>query len=161
MGDVRGHRLERVVDKIYRAVGEPDTWSEVLQEVAEAVGARGALLFSASANSDPQGFWSPSADDLVDWALGEGKHVHNPRPARAMRLGLGRAATESDLFSETELERDPFNMEMIGRLGYRWEAGGIIGEIDGAPLLFTAQRRASQERFDRSELESMEALFPH
>lgn len=161
MGDVRGHRLERVVDKIYGAVGEPDAWADVLQEVAEAVGARGALLFRPSTGADPLGFWSPAADDLVDWALGDGKHLHNPRPARAQRRGLGHAVTESDLFSQTELERDPFNIEMIGRLGYRWEAGGTIGEIDGAPLLFTAQRRADQERFDRSELDSLEAVFPH
>lgn len=161
MGDVRGHRLKRVVDKIYGAVGEPDAWADVLQEVAETVGARGALLFRPSAGGDPQGFWSPAADDLVDWALGDGKHLHNPRPARAQQFGLGHAATESDLFSQTELERDPFNNEMIGRLKYRWEAGGTIGEIDGAPLLFTTQRLADQERFDSSELDLLEALFPH
>lgn len=47
-----------------------------------------------------------------------------------MRVGSGHAITESDLFSQEELERDPFNAEMIGRLGYRWEAGGVFGDIE-------------------------------
>lgn len=163
MTNVRPHRLEEVVDRIYGAVGEPDTWADVLQEVADTVGARGAIVFKPSPNaSETRGFWSPSIDDLVDWALrGDGADLHNPRPARAFRVGLGRAVTESDLFSQTELERDPYNREMIVRLGYRWEAGGVIGQIDGAPLLFTAQRRGDEERFGPSELEAMEALFPH
>jgi DNA-binding HTH domain-containing proteins len=50
---------------------------------------------------------------------------------------------------------------MIARLGYRWEAGGVLAMIDGAPLLFTTQRRGNKERFGSSELEAMEALFPH
>lgn len=162
MANVRAHRLAEVVDRIYGAVGDPNSWGDVLQEVAETVGARGALLFKPSSTaSETQGFWSPSIDDLVDWSLRDGKDLHNPRPARAFRVGLGRAVTESDLFSEEELARDPFNREMIGRLGYRWEAGGVIAKIDGAPLLFTTQRRADQERFGRPELEALEALFPH
>ena len=98
MADVRAHHLEKVVDRIYGAVGDPETWGDVLQEIAEALGARGALIFRPSANaSETQGFWSPSIDDLVDWAIrGDGKELHNPRPARALRFALGRAATESD-----------------------------------------------------------------
>jgi len=163
MADVRAHHLEKVVDRIYGAVGDPETWGDVLQEIAEALGARGALIFRPSANaSETQGFWSPSIDDLVDWAIrGDGKELHNPRPARALRFALGRAATESDLFSQVELDKDPYNREMIARLGYRWEAGGVLAMIDGAPLLFTTQRRGNKERFGSSELEAMEALFPH
>jgi hypothetical protein len=72
MADVRAHHLEKVVDRIYGAVGDPETWGDVLQEIAEALGARGALIFRPSANaSETQGFWSPSIDDLVDWAIRE------------------------------------------------------------------------------------------
>lgn len=128
MSGVREHRLEGLVDRIYGAVSDPACWGGVLQEVAEAANARGALMFAVT--PVVQGFWSPSAEDLFDWALGDGSHLHNPRPDRAMRVGSGHAITESDLFSQEELERDPFNAEMIGRLGYRWEAGGVFGDIE-------------------------------
>ncbi len=61
MANVRAHRLAEVVDRIYGAVGDPNSWGDVLQEVAETVGARGALLFKPSSTaSETQGFWSPS-----------------------------------------------------------------------------------------------------
>jgi hypothetical protein len=50
---------------------------------------------------------------------------------------------------------------MIHRLGFPWDAGGIIGDIEGTSLLFTIQRRSTKDPFGSSETEAIEALLPH
>ncbi len=159
---LREERIELVIDRIYEAATEPTLWREVLNEAAEALGAAGAVLFSFPQTPTLGAHWSPGIDDLVDWIFRDGAHLHNPRPERAMRFcSPKQAVTESDLFTRWELEHLPFNAEMAGRLGYRWDAGGIVGAVDGVPLFFTAQRRQHDEGFQRAELGAIEALFPH
>jgi hypothetical protein len=53
-----------------------------------------------------------------------------------------RAGSESDLFTPWEMENHPFNAEMRRQLGSCWDAGAIVGEIEGNAVLFTTQAQA-------------------
>lgn len=147
--------------RLYEAAMDPTLWRPVLHEVADALGADSAALFGLPLAQRIGIFNSPGADGAFAWLAGPGANVHNPRPERALRVGAPqRALTESDLFSDWELQTLPFNVALLD-LGFRWEAGGIVSHIAGAPVFFTVQRGRHDERFGGRECEAIEALFPH
>lgn len=153
--------LLRVTGRFYEAAAQPELWRTVLHETSELLGADGAAILGFP-NSSVGAFWSEGIDELADRFLNEGWHSNNSRAARAMRLrSRKRVATESDLFTPEELERLPFNAELINKLGFRWATGAILGELMGATLVFSAERLARRERFDRTETAIVEALAPH
>lgn len=160
MNRVRASQLEATVGRIYEAAVDPRLWGTVLDEIADAIGAGSAALFGSTVKPSIGFFNSPGGDKFFHWLAGEGQYVHNPRPERAMRLSPPRRAiTDGHLFTDWETAHIPFNVEMTRR-GFHREAG-IVGFVDGAPLIFSCQRSLGEERFGPAELEAIEAIFPH
>lgn len=156
-----GSVFEKVLARLYESALDPSLLRNVLHEVSDALGADSAALFGAPIRPRSGIFFSEGADEAFDWLSRDGLHVHNPRPERALRMRSVRpVATESDLFSEYELKTLPFNVA-LSKHGMHWEAGGVFTEIDGAPLFFTAQRKACRDNFDKAEIEAITLLFPH
>jgi DNA-binding CsgD family transcriptional regulator len=160
MNRVRASQLEATVGRIYQAAVDPRLWGTVLDEIADAIGAGSAAIFGSSVKPSVGYFNSPGGDEFFHWLAGEGQYVHNPRPERAMRMSpRRRAITDGHLFTDWETAHIPFNVEMTRR-GFHREAG-IVGIVDGAPLIFSCQRSLGDERFGPAELEAIEAIFPH
>jgi DNA-binding CsgD family transcriptional regulator len=162
MSGVQADALPKVIDQVYEAALRPELWRSLLSKVTDALGSDNAGIFTFPDPMARCSVWSEGNDEVVDWFVRDGWYLHNPRPARALRvLGPLRAGTESDLFTPWELEHLPFNAEIQHRMGYRWDAGAILGEINGNAVLFTTQRRSTRERFERPETNAIEAIAPH
>jgi DNA-binding CsgD family transcriptional regulator len=159
---VKGDRLGGLAQRFYEVAVQPTLWREVLAETADALGADGAAVFSDPFTLPSVGLHcSERVDELLDWVQRQGAALHNPRPERALaRARPGQAVTESDLFTDWELRNLPFNVGMADDVGLRWDAGGSF-DVAGQPVFLTVQREGHRERFQRAELEALEALFPH
>lgn len=154
-------RLEALISRFYEAVADPTLWRSILKDIADTLDADGAAIFSNPATPQFGMHYSEQLDELIDWIHRQGPELINPRPERALRCSPpGKVITESDLFSDWELNNLPFNVGMANQLGLRWDAGGHVGLIDGQPMFLTVQRLGKSERFSKSELEVMEALLP-
>lgn len=161
MGHVKREKIQAVAGRLYEAAMDPALWRPVLHEVADALGAHSAAVFGVPLAVRTGVFNSPGADEAFAWLAGPGAQIHNPRPERAIRASAARRVlTESDLFTDRELQALPFNAALTD-LGFCREAGGIFSRVAGSPLFFTAQRGRRSERFGSAEIEAIEALFPH
>jgi DNA-binding CsgD family transcriptional regulator len=162
MSRLQAGGLAKAVDLIYEAALRPELWRYALNTVAEVLGSDNIGIFAYPNTSAHWAVWSEGNDELVDWFFREGWHLKNPRPERALkRFGMMRVVTEADMFTPWELDNLPFNQAMIHQMGYRWDAGAMLGEIDGDAIAFTTQRLGKRERFDRQDTDAIGALAPH
>jgi len=162
MSRLQSDELVRVVDLIYEAALRPELWRCAFNRVAEVLGSDSVSIFAYPNTSAHWAVSSEGNDELVDWFFREGWYLKNPRPERALkRFGMMRVVTESDLFTPWELDNLPFNRAIYHQMGYRWDAGAMLGEIDGNAIAFTTQRLGKRERFGRQETDAIGALTPH
>src|SRR5690606_39828565 len=131
MSRLQAGGLAKAVDLIYEAALRPELWRYALNTVAEVLGSDNIVIFADPNTSAHWAVWSEGNDELVDWFFREGWHLKNPRPERALkRFGMMRVVTEADMFTPWELDNLPFNQAMIHQMGYRWDAGAMLGEIE-------------------------------
>lgn len=153
--------LEALSSCFYEAVVEPALWGAALGNVVDTLKADGAAIFSNPSEPGLGIHCLERTAELIDWIARQGPELINPRPERALRRGSpGKIVTESELFSEWELKKLPFNIGMAEEVGLRWEAGGHVGQVAGQPVFLTVQRDANRERFASSDIEFLEALLP-
>jgi DNA-binding CsgD family transcriptional regulator len=69
--------------------------------------------------------------------------------------------TDQTLFTREELDRLPFNAELINPQGFRWFAGARLTTVGGCELNLDIDRLAHDEPFGRRELEAIAKLLPH
>ena len=160
---MRAHleKLDELTHSFYEAASQPEMWPVTLAKASSVFGSDGSCLV-AFPSSAVGAIWSPGLDDLAQPFFQEGWHANNERLARALPIRhLRPVMTESDLFSQEELDRHPFNAEFINANGYRWGAGCFLSEVDGWMTAFTVERKAHRERYGREEIEAMTTILPH
>jgi hypothetical protein len=99
MGDVMSvdtQALAESVELIYEAALRPELWRSVLNRVTGALGSDSAGIFAHPDPSLQCTVWS-EGNEVVDWFLREGWHLHSP-PG----LGDGAAATGQPANSSRE-----------------------------------------------------------
>ena len=162
MADLQEDKLPKLIDRFYEAAIRPELWRPVLHELSLALGAEGCRLSTYRGGANFAAFWSEGVDELTHTFIQEGWAQRNPRAARGMALSSRKTVlTESDLFTAEELDRLPFNVEFINRLGFRWFAGALLAKTDSASTYLTIERRQRQGAFTAREIAAMERLVPH
>jgi DNA-binding CsgD family transcriptional regulator len=160
---MRAHldKLDSLTHSFYEAAVQPDLWPVTLAKASNVFGADGSCIV-AFPSSALGAVWSPGLDDLAEPFFEEGWYAKNERLARAApKRHQHPVMTESDLFTEEELDRHPFNAEFINAHGYRWGAGCFLSEVDGWMTAFTVERKAHRDRYGREEVEAMATILPH
>lgn len=132
-----------------------------LHKAADIFAAEGASLL-ASPTGEAAIFWSEGLDGLADAFVQGAWYLNNARAERGLRLRHTKPIlTEADLFSPEELDHLPYNAEFINRNGFRWVAGAVIREAANNFTIFTLERKARADRFERAEIDALEACLPH
>lgn len=153
--------IAQIAESLYEAALQPERWRMALNEANDFIGADGACLLCWP-GIKPDAVWSERLDDLATVFIEEGWNKRNLRLTRAVALRhTRRVMRESDLFTREELDKLPFNAEFINKQGYRWVAGMFIAEGPGAMTAFAVERKAKAEPFERSDIDRIEALYPH
>ncbi len=153
--------LSRSASRLGETAVDPTLWPDLLQEIADGVGALGAVLLqSGTPTVDVP--WSPSLGRMREVYYGEGWNARDLRAIRsvaAVRRGLAVLADE-DLVSRDEVARDPYytsflasqRLTAFAAVAFESSASDVCGLV--------IQRTASQGSFTRREKRTLALLGP-
>jgi DNA-binding CsgD family transcriptional regulator/putative component of membrane protein insertase Oxa1/YidC/SpoIIIJ protein YidD len=162
MADRDGSRERGVIDAILEAGGQPELWPSALQRLAGLLNADGCILKEGPTSSFAP-ICSPSMDPIVEYAKREGCVEKNGRVERCL-AAFARGhdiVTESMIYSPSELDNDPYNVEFINRFNYRWFAAMILTGEGPSSIILVVERLAQSEPFSGPEIETLRRLKPH
>ena len=107
---------QKIIDAIYECCLVPECWPDVLDQLSEIAGARGGVLFTATAaKAIPYWVGSRGISDDLEAYVSEGWLLSDQRQPRLFTSDYDRMftsdrasfLTEQDLFTPEEMERDP------------------------------------------------------
>jgi DNA-binding CsgD family transcriptional regulator len=150
----------QLIDRIYECSFASDSWPSVLDELAQIADARGGHLFAATSKVLN---WTASAsirDGVRKFATGD----FVTRGQRCIRLCAAHHPgflTEHDLYSDEELEADPFYHELLWPAGLGWGAGTAIPMPTGDTLFFALERNKARGPVEATVVQRLDLLRPH
>src|SRR4051812_22542530 len=129
-----------IIDRLYAAALEPETWPEALHRLAHAVGAIGTVVIPVSEQGPRGALVSPEMREATaayerDWWR------HDSRVARfqARRLSRG-VVSEAELFSPEELARDLFRQEFLRPYGMGAFAAQVVAPLPKLVVSISVQK---------------------
>ena len=156
--------IGKFINRIYEAAVRPELWRPVLGELADATNSFGAQML----HHRPEGASLHAASERLDPVLkqffAEGWHINNPRETRARlrAVAVDSVLTDTDLFTDEELDREPWQTEFLDRFGLRWFLTFSLRDVwEADPFLLSLERLRSSERFSPDDVAMFEEAMPH
>jgi len=154
-----------LIDACYAAALDPETWSSALDGIADAVGARGAVIVSHDPARTAQTLASERIADVnLDYGVG-GWWQHDTRIRLGRERGIMRPGTVTcdEMYLTAEEKRaDPFFQHFIDR----HRLGNLCAYVGADPmdrhtLSFSAPRDVRRGPFESVEIERLGLVGPH
>lgn len=149
-------RLLRLIDGIYAASVDFQLWPVVLEQIADALGARDASLGAMTRQGIPWIF-APRTDPAF-MATYNDYHADDSVWHGVVRAGVGAAVTDTMVMSRDALATSRFHNEWSRPLGYRTVLGGLIMSQDGWDTVLIMP---GQHDFEAGQVRLLELLSPH
>jgi DNA-binding CsgD family transcriptional regulator len=150
--------LEAVVDAAYEAAVVPELWSGVLDGLARLSGARGGLLLTTNIDHDFRWLESACMSGCAEAFSQEGWGARNPRGARLAPMRYPGFVTDAMLFTEQEMDEDPFYSDFLARFGLRYGAGTMVQIPSGDILAITVE---GSHPISAEAVVRLDAVRPH
>ena len=144
-------RLRQASARLGEAAIDPRVWPEIMEQISNAAGARGAILLQGASRT-PDVPRTSEIDEFVNSYFAEGWHTRDIRAERAVPLLLAgrKVVTDDDILAPEEMERAGLYAESLIPNGLRWFAG--IGFWAGPALWgLTIQRSHREGPFGRED----------
>ena len=161
--------MSDVLDSVYEAALVPELWPKVLDDICRLSGTWGGVLYVVTPQWTPDGTvslspvprWtaSPAAAGHVEAFVRDGWLHGNIRAERAIRVNHSGFVTDHDLFTELELETEPFYKYARDR-GIGWHSGLTIQAPSGDVIIFNFERRRDDGPVDRETVARLDTLKP-
>lgn len=153
---------DRLLDAIYRGVGDTAQFERALDLIGNNLGCRASTLLSigATAPAANLAISTGAFDDAVRADYARGYAELDPAPAIFTRMRVGTASTTDRLMGAEAVAADPFFNEFFRPLGFVETIGGLLsgnGRFEMIGLL----RGPDREAFTDTELRYVERLLPH
>ena len=153
--------LTRSASRLSETAVDPSLWPNLLQEIAEGVGALGAVLLQAGTPSVDVP-WSPSLNRMREAYYGGLWHMRDLRAVRsvaAIRRGL-TVLTDEDLVTREERGRDPYYTSFLSAQGLDAFAAVVFRLSSSEVCGLVIQRTPSQGEFVEREKQALALLAP-
>lgn len=156
--------------RIYDTVASPDLWPSVLDEVANAVGAHGCIVFELSGQGAERRISAPFCSASNDTALLDkyielffaaelaDQDVFEAHSAASDRIDLIEDSILAG--SDSELLRKP-NVRLLRRMGIGHRAACLLNKDNRLRGRFSVQLGADRGRLRADERAAAAALMPH
>lgn len=153
-----------LLDAIYAAATDEESWSRALSLVAEATDTRTAVVMA----SDPSGGRSDAL-----WTSGgaaeQYRDLYNERYAELAvyaaealpRLGVGQLYVSEDFVPAREARRTPFYEEFMRPLGVLHNMGCLLTAEPSLLAFLTCARREGGAMFSHAETQLLVRITPH
>ena len=152
-------RMKAAVDGVVTAALLGENWKEPLARLAEASGARDAVLMRNSESAMMSAVVTDEAAASVA-AFAAGQAPPNSRYSR-VRIGLRHGFhVDHDDYADEELARDPFYQEFLRPVGVFWHANAVLGASDGDHVELSFKRRTGDGPYSREDAETLNTILP-
>ncbi len=149
-----------LIDTIYEASVAPEHWARVLDAIAAACDAAGALMVVAT-REDLRWVASPAIAKTVAALVAHGDFGRDGRSARLVSRREPRFHTDLDVFTAEELEREPFYANVLRPHGLGWCASTTIRSPCGETIVFSVEKAHRKGAVDRHAVALLDRLRPH
>ncbi len=153
--------LTKSASRLGETAIDPTLWPDLLQEIAEGVGAFGAVLLQTGVPTVDVP-WSPSLSAMREVYYGEGWNTRDLRAIRsvaAVRRGL-TVLTDEDVASRDEVARDPYYTSFLASQRLAEFAAIAFRSSPSQVCGLVIQRTASQGAFSEREKQALALLEP-
>ncbi|BAT61062.1 bacterial regulatory proteins, luxR family [Variibacter gotjawalensis] len=150
-----------LIDNIYEAALVPEHWPTALGQVAETIGAEGAVVFTT--NFQRVSHWSASASInqvMQDW-LAAGWHLKAERTRRMVGAGHPGFITEQHIFTAEELAADPEHREFLKPRGLGGIAAGTYIPMPSGDVVVYSVERGAETPLSAEDIGRLDELRPH
>ncbi|TQF25965.1 hypothetical protein UNPF46_35785 [Bradyrhizobium sp. UNPF46] len=154
-----GH-LDHLIDRIYEAGLIPSLWPELLDEIGNAVGGNGGLLFAVR-DGYVSGINSANHDQTMSRFMQEGWSERDPLLPRAAALNYAGFLNDGDLVSEEEIATNDVYRNFYRRHGIGYRAGTIIPIPSGDSIAIVMPRHQDNGPVPREVVSFLDRLRPH
>lgn len=158
----RSENLLSLVNSIYNAVGEPESWPDALQQVATSMSGAGALFEDVdkqaqTLGSRDSGILSPASRDNYQ------RHFYsiNPRVKFSNRAAEGTVFFDRTIGTETDLDRDEYYQDFLAPSGLRYFISANLVNNSKRRITFAIQRSKKQGHVSEAEITTLRQLMPH
>jgi DNA-binding CsgD family transcriptional regulator len=152
--------LDRLVNDVYEAAIVPELWPKALAEMAGLADAAFASLLTFD-GSVLRWTGTPEAIDLIDSFKTVEATIPNCRILAAIHKKPFGFITDADLFTDDEIERDPFYTEFLRPRGYGWMVGNVFDAPTGELIAISAERRFDRGPVERRYVTALDRMRPH
>ncbi|HLH91496.1 MAG TPA: helix-turn-helix transcriptional regulator [Xanthobacteraceae bacterium] len=149
-----------LIDTIYEASCAPENWPQVLDALARACDAAGALLVVAM-RDDLRWAASPAIAKTVATLVARGELGRDGRSVRFVARREPKFHTDLDVFTPEEVEREPFYAQVLRPHGLGWCASTTIRSPCGETIVFSIEKPHHKGVVDRHAVALLDRLRPH
>lgn len=149
-----------LIDRIYECAVVPELWPDVLDELAASAGARGGQLF-ASREKVLTWVTSSSLTETFQAYLDEGWFAKCERRVCLFSQNAPTFLTESDFWSQEELDNNPIYRDFFRPRGLGWSANTGLAMPTRDNIVFTVERDFKQGPIEKDRVDVLNALRPH
>jgi DNA-binding CsgD family transcriptional regulator/PAS domain-containing protein len=156
----------RLVERIYEAVIEPDSWDAFIQELSDHLGGPAIQMSLRLPDTmpGPDAFRRVGLDENYQPAFV--KHVVEGLPWGSISNAAykGRFASASEVLTDVSIEETPFYLEFMQPQGLAadWPVIHLIAEHEGMPLSgVMIYRREGGREIGEDDFALLDALVPH
>ena len=150
-----------LLDRIYEAAAVPETWPEVLGQLAGLIHSHHMALMALDVDRRITYTATEAYRPVAELYSARSDRYDNPRPRRALASGHAGFLSDLEVQSAAELERDTIYRELIFPAGLRFTAGSVIPVPTADILVFDVARNGDHGAFTREEMEVLDQYRPH
>ncbi len=149
-----------LIDLIYEAAVIPQGWPRILEILTKKGDAAFASLL-VEKNGDLSWVGTSAANELIGAYVKLGQPHFNTRIERRARLPNPGFCTDLDMFTNEEMDHDPFYRDFMRPRGYGWVAGTCVRPPSGETLILAIERSYSRGPFEMELIHRLDAFGPH
>lgn len=150
-----------LIDRIYECSFVPESWPEVLGDLAKLATARAGFLFISNDNIHR---WTSSSEigvEALQPLVSSGWVARSERFRRLLAARHAGFMTEAAIYNPEELPTDPFYRDVLYPRGLGWAAGTAVPMPTGDTFTVSLEREYSLGPVESSAIETLNSLRPH
>jgi DNA-binding CsgD family transcriptional regulator len=152
--------VDRLIGDVYEAALLPSRWPSILAELRDlSAGAFASLVIIV--NNNIQFVGTPEAEQLIADYVALGKPGFNPRIAGRIAIREQGYFADHDMFSQAQIDTDPFYREFLRPRGYGWVAADCVRPPTGEIASVSIERHHKRGPFEAETLALLNRLAPH
>ncbi|MFA9459818.1 helix-turn-helix transcriptional regulator [Thiohalorhabdus sp. Cl-TMA] len=163
MTTLDNQRLAGLIDLIYGAATDPESWTRFLAAIAAALDAKSALIRTIDLEGPPRVLMSYHHN--LDPNLQDEYCAHlvqlDPYLAALRRLPPGRMVTDEQVLDRRSLQSTSFYNHYMRPLDNQFIVGGFVQREETRSTIFGVHRHHGSTPFEREHLEAVQLLVPH